>query len=56
VQEEDAPRLEELAALVGYAPHHFQRLFKRETGLRPPAMRVSDGPNGRGRRWRRRAT
>jgi AraC family transcriptional regulator of adaptative response/methylated-DNA-[protein]-cysteine methyltransferase len=35
LQEEDAPRLEELAALVGYAPHHFQRLFKRETGLSP---------------------
>lgn len=35
LQEENAPRLEELAALVGYAPHHFQRLFKRETGLSP---------------------
>ncbi|MET0251306.1 MAG: methylated-DNA--[protein]-cysteine S-methyltransferase [Novosphingobium sp.] len=29
------PRLEQLAQAVGYAPHHFQRLFKRETGLTP---------------------
>lgn len=28
-------RLEALAAQVGYAPHHFHRLFKRETGLTP---------------------
>jgi AraC family transcriptional regulator of adaptative response/methylated-DNA-[protein]-cysteine methyltransferase len=30
-------RLDELAAAVGYAPHHFQRLFKREIGLSPAA-------------------
>lgn len=30
-------RLEELARKVGYAPHHFQRLFKREVGLSPAA-------------------
>ena len=30
-------RLEALAARVGYAPHHFQRLFKRATGVTPAA-------------------
>lgn len=34
---EDALRLEAIAAHVGYAPHHFHRLFKRETGLTPAA-------------------
>lgn len=32
-----APRLEELARLTGYSPAHFQRLFKRSTGLSPAA-------------------
>lgn len=32
---EEAPRLDTIAAQVGYAPHHFHRLFKRETGLTP---------------------
>lgn len=32
-----APALEALAARVGYAPHHFQRLFKRATGVTPAA-------------------
>jgi AraC family transcriptional regulator of adaptative response/methylated-DNA-[protein]-cysteine methyltransferase len=32
---EDAPTLEELAAAVGYAPHHFQRIFKRDLGVSP---------------------
>lgn len=32
---EDAPTLAQLAAEVGYAPHHFQRLFKRDVGLSP---------------------
>lgn len=27
--------LEELAAQTGYAPHHFQRVFKRATGVSP---------------------
>ncbi|ANY20304.1 Bifunctional transcriptional activator/DNA repair enzyme Ada [Tsuneonella dongtanensis] len=31
------PRLEELAALTGYSPSHFQRLFTRATGLSPAA-------------------
>ncbi len=31
------PSLEEVAAHAGYAPHHFHRLFKRETGLTPAA-------------------
>ncbi len=34
---EDAPSLEELADAVGYAPHHFHRLFKRDTGVTPAA-------------------
>lgn len=29
--------LENLAREVGYAPHHFHRLFKRDTGLTPAA-------------------
>jgi AraC family transcriptional regulator of adaptative response/methylated-DNA-[protein]-cysteine methyltransferase len=32
---EDSIPLEELAARVGYAPHHFHRLFKRATGVTP---------------------
>jgi AraC family transcriptional regulator of adaptative response/methylated-DNA-[protein]-cysteine methyltransferase len=31
------PPLEQIAAHVGYAPHHFHRLFKRETGMTPAA-------------------
>ncbi len=34
---EGAPRLDELAALTGYSPSHFQRLFARATGLSPAA-------------------
>ncbi len=30
-----AIKLEDLAKKVGYAPHHFHRLFKRDTGLTP---------------------
>lgn len=30
-------RLEALAARIGYAPHHFHRLFKRATGVTPAA-------------------
>ncbi len=32
---DDPPRLEALAQQVGYAPHHFQRLFKRDIGISP---------------------
>lgn len=32
-----APTLDELARLTGYSPAHFQRLFKRSTGLSPAA-------------------
>lgn len=32
------PGLEELALAVGYAPHHFHRLFKRATGVTPAAF------------------
>lgn len=32
---EEPISLEELAAAVGYAPHHFHRLFKRATGVTP---------------------
>ena len=31
------PTLERLAEQVGYAPHHFHRLFKRATGVTPAA-------------------
>jgi AraC family transcriptional regulator, regulatory protein of adaptative response / methylated-DNA-[protein]-cysteine methyltransferase len=34
-QAEEPPSLAELAAAVGYAPHHFQRLFKRDLGVSP---------------------
>jgi AraC family transcriptional regulator of adaptative response/methylated-DNA-[protein]-cysteine methyltransferase len=34
-QAEDAPSLSEVADAVGYAPHHFQRLFKRDLGVSP---------------------
>jgi len=32
---EEPPSLAELAESVGYAPHHFQRLFKRDLGVSP---------------------
>lgn len=34
---ETPPSLEALAGAVGYAPHHFHRLFKRATGVTPAA-------------------
>ncbi|QNQ07827.1 bifunctional DNA-binding transcriptional regulator/O6-methylguanine-DNA methyltransferase Ada [Sphingomonas alpina] len=34
---EDIVALDDLAAQVGYAPHHFHRLFKRATGVTPAA-------------------
>jgi len=34
-QAEEVPSLDQLAAAVGYAPHHFQRLFKRDLGVSP---------------------
>lgn len=34
---ETPPSLEHIAAHAGYAPHHFHRLFKRETGMTPAA-------------------
>jgi AraC family transcriptional regulator of adaptative response/methylated-DNA-[protein]-cysteine methyltransferase len=34
-QAEGAPTLDELATAVGYAPHHFQRIFKRDLGVSP---------------------
>jgi AraC family transcriptional regulator of adaptative response/methylated-DNA-[protein]-cysteine methyltransferase len=36
-QAEGPPNLTELAAAVGYAPHHFQRIFKRDLGVSPAA-------------------
>ncbi|MDF0544520.1 bifunctional DNA-binding transcriptional regulator/O6-methylguanine-DNA methyltransferase Ada [Sphingobium sp. H39-3-25] len=36
-QAEEPLPLEALAAAVGYAPHHFHRLFKRATGVTPAA-------------------
>ena len=32
---EEPPSLADLADAVGYAPHHFQRLFKRDLGVSP---------------------
>jgi AraC family transcriptional regulator of adaptative response/methylated-DNA-[protein]-cysteine methyltransferase len=32
---EKTPTLDQLASAVGYAPHHFQRLFKRDLGVSP---------------------
>src|SRR3954447_16994738 len=32
---EEAPSLAEVAQAVGYAPHHFQRLFERDLGVSP---------------------
>ena len=34
-QAEEAQSLADLAAAVGYAPHHFQRIFKRDLGVSP---------------------
>ncbi|HUG46700.1 MAG TPA: bifunctional DNA-binding transcriptional regulator/O6-methylguanine-DNA methyltransferase Ada [Sphingomicrobium sp.] len=34
-QADEAPTLAGLASAVGYAPHHFQRLFKRALGVSP---------------------
>ncbi len=36
-QAEDLLRLDVLASAVGYAPHHFQRLFTRSMGVSPAA-------------------
>ena len=34
---EEPPKLEALANTVGYAPHHFSRMFKRHIGVTPAA-------------------
>lgn len=34
---EEGVSLDQLASAVGYAPHHFHRLFKRATGVTPAA-------------------
>ncbi len=36
-ESEEAPSLSDLAAAVGYAPHHFQRIFTRDVGVSPAA-------------------
>jgi AraC family transcriptional regulator, regulatory protein of adaptative response / methylated-DNA-[protein]-cysteine methyltransferase len=36
-QTDEGLSLEDLASAVGYAPHHFHRLFKRDTGVTPAA-------------------
>jgi AraC family transcriptional regulator of adaptative response/methylated-DNA-[protein]-cysteine methyltransferase len=36
-QSEEVPGLYDLAAAVGYAPHHFQRIFTRDVGVSPAA-------------------
>jgi AraC family transcriptional regulator of adaptative response/methylated-DNA-[protein]-cysteine methyltransferase len=35
--QDEPPALGQLSELVGYAPHHFHRLFKRATGVTPAA-------------------
>jgi AraC family transcriptional regulator, regulatory protein of adaptative response / methylated-DNA-[protein]-cysteine methyltransferase len=35
LESDEPPRLSALAAAVGYAPHHFHRLFKRDIGVTP---------------------
>lgn len=35
---DEPPALEKLAGSVGYAPHHFHRLFKRHVGVTPAAF------------------
>jgi len=37
-QAEEPPSLSALAAAVGYAPHHFQRIFTRDVGVSPAAF------------------
>ena len=32
---EETPTLSDVALAVGYAPHHFQRIFKRDLGVSP---------------------
>jgi AraC family transcriptional regulator of adaptative response/methylated-DNA-[protein]-cysteine methyltransferase len=34
---DEPPALEAIAAVAGYAPHHFHRLFRRATGVTPAA-------------------
>ncbi len=36
-EDRPAPTLAALAARAGYAPHHFHRMFRRETGVTPRA-------------------
>ncbi|MFT3976556.1 MAG: bifunctional DNA-binding transcriptional regulator/O6-methylguanine-DNA methyltransferase Ada [Sphingomonas bacterium] len=55
-ESEDAIPLDLLAARVGYAPHHFHRLFKRATGVTPAvyarglkARRAADALSGEAR-------
>jgi AraC family transcriptional regulator, regulatory protein of adaptative response / methylated-DNA-[protein]-cysteine methyltransferase len=35
--QDEPPALDQLSEQVGYAPHHFHRLFKRATGVTPAA-------------------
>jgi len=57
IEASDAPpRLDALAQAVGYAPHHFQRLFTRAIGVSPAAyarglraQRLADSLDGKGR-------
>ena len=55
-QSETLLSLAELAEVVGYAPHHFQRLFTRDVGISPAAYaralrarRLGDALDGTGR-------
>ena len=47
---EEAPSLDELAAAVGYSPHHFHRLFKRDPASLRPHIRAACAAAGPRRR------
>jgi AraC family transcriptional regulator, regulatory protein of adaptative response / methylated-DNA-[protein]-cysteine methyltransferase len=45
---DEPPKLADLASAVGYAPHHFQRIFTRDLGVSPAALcSRASGQSGR---------
>jgi len=48
---EEAPSLTELAEAVGYAPHHFQRMFKRDLGVSPAVQFNNTSANASSSYW-----
>ena len=49
----EEPRARRARLAVGYAPHHFQRLFKRDLGVSPSAYARGLRPSGRKARSRK---